>query len=226
MSFILDALKKSENERAHNAPPEFATVPPAGDAPRAPRWLWLLAALLAINVIALTALALRPDRETPNLSVAAEAPAQTAPATSASVAATDKFSDQLDEARRRRIEQSATIAPALDAPAENTPPVEAAETAPLAMRGDLPAADTRDQDTQRALLPSLTELRLDGSLQLPELHVDIHVYSDNPVDRFVFINMNKYRERDQLSEGPVVREIARDGVVLEHRGKTFMLPRE
>ena len=38
------------------------------------------------------------------------------------------------------------------------------------------------------------ELRANGVLQLPDLHLDIHVYSEKPVDRFVFINMNKYRE--------------------------------
>ena len=88
------------------------------------------------------------------------------------------------------------------------------------------ASTYTDEETRRALLPTFTELTLDGSLQLPELHIDIHVYSDNPADRFVFINMNKYREDDQLGEGPVVQEIARDGVVLEHRGRRFMLPRE
>ena len=49
MSFILDALKKSENERQEQSDTEFATVPSSPDAPAAPRWLWILGALLAIN---------------------------------------------------------------------------------------------------------------------------------------------------------------------------------
>ena len=215
MSFILDALKKSENERQQNAPPEFATVPAAADTPRAPRWLWVLAALLAVNVIALTALALRPQPITPSADVVEQPPAaiEPQPSVDVDVAPPAEFVDQLETARRSQAEQIAAIA---------TPP------APVAVETQADAAPPTnlDRDTRRALLPTFTELTLDGTLQLPELHIDIHVYSDNPSDRFVFINMNKYRENDQLGEGPLVREIARDGVVLEHRGTSFMLPRE
>jgi hypothetical protein len=38
--------------------------------------------------------------------------------------------------------------------------------------------------------------------------------------------MSKYKERATLDEGPVVREITPDGVVLEHLGMKFLLPRE
>jgi general secretion pathway protein B len=72
----------------------------------------------------------------------------------------------------------------------------------------------------------MNELRADGTLQLPDLHLDIHVYSETPADRFVFINMGKYKEGDSLSEGPVVSEIRTDGVVLEHSGTRFLMPRQ
>ncbi|MDX1499040.1 MAG: general secretion pathway protein GspB [Woeseiaceae bacterium] len=77
-----------------------------------------------------------------------------------------------------------------------------------------------------ARLQTIDELRLDGRLDLPELRVDLHVYSEQPGDRFVFINMNKYRENARLKEGPVVREIRPDGIALEHDGRDFLLPRE
>jgi general secretion pathway protein B len=70
------------------------------------------------------------------------------------------------------------------------------------------------------------EVRVNGTVQLTDLHLDIHVYSDVPAERFVFINMTKLRERSQLEEGPTVTEITRDGVVLEYHGITFLLPRE
>ena len=70
------------------------------------------------------------------------------------------------------------------------------------------------------------ELRASGALQLPDLHLDIHVYSQNPADRFVFINMSKYREQSRLTEGPLVKEIRSDGVLLEHRDREFILYRE
>jgi hypothetical protein len=45
-------------------------------------------------------------------------------------------------------------------------------------------------------------------------------------DRFVFINMNKHREGARIEAGPVIKEITPDGVILQHQGQTFLLPRE
>lgn len=215
MSFILDALKKSENERQQQAPAEFATLPSTSDSPRAPRWLWVLAALLAINVIVLLVLALRSEPAVTTTRVVQAT--ETAPTPESIVAAAEPpaFTQQLEEARVKLAERPEVSSDTADA-----------ATATITSREETELTSTAAQETRRALLPSLTELQLDGTLTLPDLHVDIHVYSDNPSDRFVFINMNKYHESDRLSEGPVVREIARDGVVLEHRGTTFVLPRE
>ena len=75
-------------------------------------------------------------------------------------------------------------------------------------------------------MPTIYELRANGSITLPDLHLDIHVFSEVPEDRFVFINMSKQREKSHLAEGPTVDEITPDGVVLDYRGTTFLLPRD
>jgi general secretion pathway protein B len=75
-------------------------------------------------------------------------------------------------------------------------------------------------------LPSFNELRVRGVFQLPDMHLDIHVYSGQPADRFVFVNMSKYKENATLAEGPVLREITPEGIVLEYQGNRFLLPRE
>ena len=62
--------------------------------------------------------------------------------------------------------------------------------------------------------------------ELPELHLDVHVYATKPSDRFVYINMRKYHEGNTLQEGPVLERIRRDGVVLEYQGLRFVLPRQ
>ena len=61
MSFILDALKKSETERQQQGPSDFANVPSSAESPRAPRWLWVLALLLAVNLAVLLGVFLRDD---------------------------------------------------------------------------------------------------------------------------------------------------------------------
>ena len=77
-----------------------------------------------------------------------------------------------------------------------------------------------------ATLPTIHEVRAQGLVSLPDLHVDIHVFSESARDRFVFINMTKHNEGSRLSEGPLIEEITPDGVVLSMDGTTFLLPRD
>lgn len=230
MSFILDALKKSENERQQQVPAEFVTVPSNPDAPRAPRWLWVLGALLIVNIVVVGALVTRdevPGIATPvpgNTEAALPEGAdvrpipQSATSDAEAVPVDVDFADRLDEARRKLPER---------APADSTAGTVTGKFEDSSASARQPVTTARSSTaSSRALLPSLDELRVNGEVSLPELHLDIHVFSDSPGDRFVFINMDKYREQDTMSAGPVVREITREGVVLEYRGKRFILPRE
>ena len=47
----------------------------------------------------------------------------------------------------------------------------------------------------------------DRAAGIPPLHIDIHVFSANPAERFVFINNRKYVEGATLTEGPVLERI-------------------
>lgn len=229
MSFILDALKKSENDRQDSSPAEFTTVASGGQAPQAPRWLWVLGGLLLINAIVLGLLLLRPDAPPPAVELAPPTPApapataqsqqQATPAAASDTSGSADFSARIAEARRDRP-------PPQTAVPTTAPPVTVTNNAPAepAQREIPPPAAGADRQT--LLLPTLTEVRANGTLSLPDMHLDIHVYSEAPNDRFVFINMSKYRERESTKEGPEVTEITPEGVVLDFQGRTFLLPRE
>ena len=73
-------------------------------------------------------------------------------------------------------------------------------------------------------LPTAEELGAQAGV--PELHLDIHVYSTSPAERFVFVNSRKYKEGDTLQEGPHVDRITPDAVELSYRGNRFALPRK
>lgn len=205
MSFILDALKKSETERQEQTGAEFSNVPSSSGEPQSFKWLWILALLLLVNVVVLFGILLREDKapETP-------APVEQTPVEQ-SQPANASFEDRIAEARQNQPAPDTTTAePSLSQPV-STAPVEAPPQS---------AAQSRPR------MMTIDELRLNGTLQLPELHIDIHVYAEDPAERFVFINMKKQRENSQLDEGPVVVEITTDGVILKHQGSTFLLPRE
>ncbi len=210
MSFILDALKKSETDRQRQGASEFAGVPTSAAPSRAPRWLWFLGLLLAVNLAVLLGLLMRP--ETRVASVDFEAAPLPVPDNTPTE---QSFVERVAEARRNAPPREE---PAPDVPAlgEATPPVNEAPVLEV----------TPETSTQAAALPTFVEVLTNGTIQLPDLHIDIHVYSETPKDRFVFINMSKYREQSQLGEGPVVEEITPEGVVLNYQGTSFFLPRD
>ncbi len=220
MSFILDALRKSENERQEQASAEFTAIPSAAAPAGAPRWIWILGALLLVNIVVLGFAMLRGGDSAPP---AAQAPAPPAEAVatpksgapSPAVAAESDFAAQvssLNVARPRSQANEATSA---------VPERELTESIPgtPAARGPVPASSS-------LALPTLNEVRLNEGVNLPDLHLDIHVYSGAPSDRFVFINMHKHQEGSVLEAGPRVEEITPDGVILDFRGTRFVLPRE
>lgn len=215
MSFILDALKKSESERQRQSAPGLADVPGGGRSHGPSPWVWALALLLAINAIVLLALWLRPTERT----VAAAPPRSAVETPPTDDTGSPTFSRLLSEARDSQPSPAERTAPPV--PEQSGPRTEDRDEAPARAAGASP------QEAGKNLpLPTFAELRANGTLQLPDLHLDIHVYGDKPADRFVFVNMNKYREQGTLAEGPVVKEISSDGVILDHRGTEFLLPRE
>ena len=78
--------------------------------------------------------------------------------------------------------------------------------------------------TTSSKLPTPEELGAQAGV--PELHLDIHVYSALADERFVFVNSRKYKEGDTLQEGPHVDRITPDAVELSFRGNRFALPRQ
>ena len=211
MSFILDALKKSESDRQQQSGAEFSSVPSRPADGQSLKWLWILAALLLVNVAILLGILLRPGTP-PAAPVDVGAPAGEAAPADTAAPPEPSFEEQVAEAKQRQAEREEAAAAA--SPAESQPQPATATPAPAPQRSS----------SQRLL--TLDELRVTGALQITDLHLDIHVYSDDPAERFVFINMVKHRERSQLDEGPVVNEITPDGVVLDYQGMTFLLPRE
>lgn len=229
MSFILDALKKSESERQQQGAAEFAQVPVGRDSSRPPLWLWVLGLLLVINLVMLAGVLLRPAPEgLPAVAVGA-----------------DSFAEQLERAQQQdatatpqtpgtRVEPAPTPQGVDSGPASvATNETTTAEPASVAMPEPAATAMPAAPATARAAvarpaddLPDIDQLRAEGALPIGPLRLDIHVFSDVASERFVFINMVKHREGSTTSDGLSVDTITSDGVVLSYRGRQFLLPRQ
>lgn len=227
MSFILDALRKSETER------QKAQVPGIGDAPlvvhqkHVPRWTVGLIACLSVGLVVLGWFWLRDagtgaDQDMAAASTQATSAAGVAPqavtgtATSStptvsSAGGVGTVSFRIGEIRDLSEEAlQGTVATSM-ADAGSAPVPQAA----TALVPEVLAAPTLTLDQYRAT---------GGAL--PELNLELHVYSPAAAERFVFINSTKYVEGQTLTEGPRLGAITRDGAVLVHEGRSLLLPRE
>ena len=211
MSFILDALKKSESERLRKDSPGFSDVPDSAREKSATHWIWIIVVMVGINITVLTVMYMKPDSvrdpltARPPVAAMSEAPQEAG------------FAEVVAETKRSQPPVSgATADPATRLPVAAAPQIAATTT----------SIGSTDPSVITEPVATFNDLRAQGVLRLPDMHLDIHVYSSEPEDRFVFVNMSKYKERATLDEGPVVREITPDGVILEYLGKGFLLPRE
>jgi len=233
MSFILDALKKSELERQRQTTPGLIDVGAPPPRSGLPPWAWVIGALLAINLVVLGVVLLRrgstlapPVASALHTTVAAAGPDANpgaAPATnvdrSGAASAVDHFSP---------MDGAPTYAPEVPVVESDGPGAEPPTAKPVARRPPpvTKAAESKAEDDTEEVLPTLSELSSSATQGLPELHLDVHVFATVPADRFVFINGRKYHEGMKLQEGPLLERIRRDGIVLNYQGVRFLLPRE
>lgn len=226
MSFILDALRKSERERQSRRAPGIADMRRAETSKKRSIWLPLAALLAGLNVALLALLWYSADHRGSPAPVAAAPDNFVRPAGSRpTVGSRDRdLSQQLaeevfaDEVFADQEPDEAAAEPARYAAI--APPSAVAQ--PAAADIEIPPAPA----PARTRMPTVTEAIMDGSLNIKPLHLDIHVYSDKPAERFVFINTARYGEGDRTSEGPTVATINPDGVVLSYQGRSYLLARE
>ena len=212
MSFILDALRKSEIERQRQSGPSIAELPVAREDRRLPVALLAIGLLLAVNVGVLLFFLLRdagqPAADAPPAAAAA-APAVAAPVMASAAPAMGVNPDEV-------------AAPARDFPEAATLPPEAPDPTLLP---DTPVA-TASSGVTYSEGPAPTNANVAAlTAGLPELAIDLHIFTDDPTRRAVFINGRRYTQGDSITEGPRVEEITRDGAVLNYRGQRFLLPR-
>src|SRR5207253_3073114 len=222
MSFILDALKKSESDRQRHSGPALFEVKVAAPRSALPLWAVAVAALLVVN-LAIVMWMLWPhpaarsaDSSTAATSLAAQGPQ--AAAASAPAPAPPPLS---------------LTAPAASPAAPALPPTPGAASgagdnpddyAPAAEPAAAPLLGNRVRRATADGVPLYQDAA--ATAGIPQLRLDLHVFAQRPQDRFVMINMHKLREGDSLPEGVHVDSITPEGAVLSYGGARFLLPRD
>jgi general secretion pathway protein B len=226
MSFILDALKKSESDRQRQSGPALFEVKVAPPRTRLPLWAIAIALLLLVNLAIVAWMVLRRSAHE-------GAPASVPPAAATVAGATisaPPTAAAVPPAAASAPPPSAGAAAPPAAPAaaggaeeQNPEDYAPAEEPPAPAPGSL---GSRVRRGTASGVPLYQDAVTTPGTQLPQLRLDLHVYAARPQDRFVMINMHKLREGDSLPEGVHVESIVPEGAVLSYNGSRFLLPRE
>jgi general secretion pathway protein B len=208
MSFILDALRKSENERQKQSAPSLADARYQVARKKRNVWLPVITVVLAANAIGLAVVLLNDDadEDSPGTPAAVSAPVRPVPV----------------------VTEPAPAAP-MPVPVIKSPDPTPSTVATPPKPKPNPAVEPIDitSEAQRTMnLPNLQQLLSSGQISVAPLSVDLHVYAGDPGQRFIFINMKKYREGERLQEGPSVEEITDRGVILSYQGNRFIVDRQ
>jgi general secretion pathway protein B len=227
MSFILDALKKSEIERQRQSIPGLVDSGMVRARPRLPMWAIALCVLLAINLIVLLFVLARGLMQAPSASrtqPTAE-PKRAVTQGDATPGTPSTHFSPLDRAPLYAPEIPVTAAP-VPLPVVPKAASSGSSGAHALHRRDPQLTDEDYKADDEEVLPTINEINLTGAQALPELHLDVHVYATRSAERFVYVNMRKYHEGATLQEGPTVERIRRDGVILNYHALRFLLPRQ
>lgn len=202
MSYILDALKKSEQQRAGIQPAAAAVHVPLSPAPARSALLpvgWGLMILVGLLLLvgwwlASPGVPVNPMAEQPLTQSAVPEPVTMAPAP---VMTTTRLPEPL-------------------VPVSVTPAAETAAPAASVMAEPQPAEPQAEPGVARVetrRLPPLEALR-----RIPALMINSHIYSPLADKRSVTINNRAWREGEPLAEGIVLQEITPQGIVLDVDG--------
>ena len=226
MSYILEALKKAEQQRGLGRVPGLDSVHEQARGGARRRWLWALTGVLILNAAVLLVV-LRPDQwweRRVDVAVSSAPP----PAAYQSEGLSDR-------PRSSRAVQAEVPHPTGEPARQPQLPAPAPEEQP---RQQLPPRPAVVGDAQIPARPQHTEPRSGKAVKIPtwpqipgylleqlsgSLRLDVHVFATQPAERFVLINMKKYHQGQQLQEGPRLDEITADGVILSLRGEKFRL---
>jgi general secretion pathway protein B len=205
MSYILDALKKSEQERGNGNIPGVQTVHSSSlnYNNKKTYWPYILIAAVLLNLIAIIYFVFDKENKT------AVEPVVTADQTTTEIiSAPVKVIEQTQEENKQTAHTTATEKPIT---LNNVETSSEKQIAPAASR----------EMTSNNTIVEYYDLAEHIKQQLPKIIISAHVYSSNPVQRSIVINNNFMEEGEYVLDDLVLYEITRDGAVFSYHETLF-----
>jgi len=242
MSFILDALKKSEERRQQETPAVVGKQVVHLGAKKARHWpLWIVLILLPTALLIGWWLGQSPQAPAPGPRAQAESVSQkVTPAQPANEVATTTPQQPLRQAtapqpvkpqpqpevtvvREQPQQREVTAAPVPLPAAPQAPTESQAEGHQMALAGKPTAALVQTEEPKETSLPSYMELPRELRNRMPRLKISLSFYSENPTRRMARINGRLLHEGEEVETGLTIHEITPTATVLDYQGLLFEL---
>jgi general secretion pathway protein B len=256
MSYILNALRKSEQERQAQETVHLESAILETQPQHNSRISWPVIMLIAVNVLVLIFfIFLNPQKQPATSSTSAKKTSPTSLATPVgsknpkTIRKTERPQPIAAKIEQPKIKTSPTPnqhvsiskmlkqqrpvkkplpKPAIENVAVATNPSKPTTSLPMQVEttvtADRPPAQVRKPNTSRKL-PFLREMPSTFRRNIPNVNINVFVYAKDPDERFVIINMKKYRTGQKIADELEVAEIKSDSLVLRHNNITFQIKR-
>jgi general secretion pathway protein B len=251
MSFILNALRKSEQERqalqSEAVTDKILLAQPPQNRSKATK---LLAFLFIANVLAIvgiiglvrnnlmstpdttaSALSAQPSVQGTKFESKATQPERAAQTAESEITSIAELVDQdkpepapaplpvkpaITKERVAEVIEQPVIANHSTSQIQTTPAI-----APVAkVQADEPETIPVTTD-----IPFLSDLPVEFRQTVPKFTVNVFVYSQDPEERFVMIDMVKYKPGQHIKDAMLLKEIRRDSLVVDYQNQEFKIKR-
>lgn len=235
MSYILEALKKSDQQRQRGATPTLQAAQVTVAAPKRPLFIYyglLAAVLLAAGIMIGWLHPWQPEQPSPETEpVAAKSPFPISQqATPAPLTAPPEIPGKTaQEFPAPNLTPAGQPVPVLGVMKPNNPAFVSATTPSTGTPSA--AAPSPDKTVQKSAsiagvaqeqkaIP-MAELPLQIQHEIPAMTVQLHAYSSVPSERLVYINSTRLREGESLMLGLRLEQITPDGMIFSYKGYRF-----
>ena len=241
MSYILDALKKSEQQRGQGGIPDVQTVHSSSLYYRDEKktyWPYLLIAAVILNLVAIVYFIVEKNNTSENntllvqdttinnaeKTVAVNNPQAVVPA----VTAEKQVKNITNTNTEIEPEKPETVVPATAEPVKkktnstnNRDSITSGTNSYAAInkRPAQPPTQTKTK-TQKDII-DFYDLPDSIQQQLPAIIVSAHVYSSNPVQRSIVINNNFMEEGEYVIDNLILYEITANGAIFDYEDTRF-----
>lgn len=214
MSYILDALKKSEQERGHGSVPGVQTIHSSSlnyHNDKKPVWPFLLFVLVFINISVLVYFIF--SKQQPEIISTAQTET-----VNNTVTDSETIINNLNTTQERPASSIALInSQQNDLPPQNTKTEETSHnTTTIAL--PVKQESTIEQTTK---VISLHDMPLNIRQHIPAMEFSAHIYSTTASRRSMMINGRFMEEGDLVADDLILNEITIDGAIFDFQGHRF-----